>query len=132
MDVAFGTDGVRGVANDGLTPEIAFDLANTSDTTKRARTFVIAFSLPSVEIEPGTPIDCKTLSESDLNDDGGLCDLNPTNRQLQACCTLNRIAFNGGTGEAFFPTNVDELRAAVSHVLSEAVGSATSRTHSAR
>ena len=26
----FGTDGVRGVANDGLTPEIAFDLARAA------------------------------------------------------------------------------------------------------
>jgi type IV pilus assembly protein PilY1 len=120
--------------------EIVFDLANASDPNRRVETFVIGFSLPSIEVEPGVEIDCKDLTDADLTDTAGKCAEYPGNRELQACCTLNRIAVNGTSDthdpededfeprRAFFPTNPDELRAAVSDVLSSLNGEASTRT----
>jgi len=116
--------------------EIAFDLANVADLNRRVQTFVIGFSLPSIETEPGVEIECKDLTDADLTDTAGKCAQYPDNRQLQACCVLNRIAANGtapGENEnqprrAFFPSNPDELRAAVSDVLSDLTRYASTRT----
>jgi type IV pilus assembly protein PilY1 len=118
----------EGVCPYDQTPEqVAFDLANAADPNKRTQTFVIAFALPTVEVN-GVPVLCKDLTDTDLTGTGGRCAMHPDNQQLQACCTLNRIAFNGSTERAFFPTNMDELRSALSEVLSEILGSASSRT----
>ncbi|HEY3234010.1 MAG TPA: hypothetical protein VGJ84_04810, partial [Polyangiaceae bacterium] len=51
-------------------------------------------------------------------------------KKLQACCTLNRIAFNGGTNRAYFATTKQELRSQLSNILS-ANAPTTSRTQPA-
>ncbi len=112
--------------------EIAEDMANVDpdDTTHRqVLTYVIGFSVSQVTLSDGTTtVDCKTdLDEFQLSDENGLCHRYPEESALQACCTLNRIAFEGGTSQAIFADNMDELRSAVSSVLSR-VTPVTSRT----
>ncbi len=112
--------------------EVSFDLANASDPNKRIETFVIGFSVSQVDLGNGsTPIDCKKLTQTDLDPNassGSICSQYPNNSKLQACCTLSRIAYNGGTDHAYFADNLDELRQAMSGVLSQIATSTTSRT----
>ena len=44
---------------------------------------------------------------------------NLEDKGLQVCCTLNRIAFNGGSTKAHFATNKEQLRAALHEILSK-------------
>ena len=121
--------------NPGVCPyekpeDIAFDLANQANPNKRVRTFVVGFAVSNVTAG-GAPLDCKTLTQSDVDSNpasGSVCANNPTDRDLQACCTLSRIGYNGGTGGAHFATNQDELRQALSAILSQVATNTTSRT----
>jgi type IV pilus assembly protein PilY1 len=108
--------------------EIAFNMATASDPTRRTKTFVIGFAVSQVTLQGVTPVDCEKLTESDLTSAAGLCAQNPDERALQACCNLSRIAFNGGTSRAYFADDKDELRQALSAVLSTISASTTSRT----
>ena len=108
--------------------EIAFDLASNPDPARRTKTFVIGFSVSNVTLQNSTNVDCETLTDTDLNSPTGLCATNPDESKLQACCNLNRIAYNGGTTRAFFADDIDELRSALSAVLSSIATSTTSRT----
>ncbi len=108
--------------------DISFDLANASDTTKRTKVFVIGFAVSNVTLQNASTVDCENLTTADLTSPTGLCATNPNERQLQACCTLNRVAFNGGTTRAYFADDKDELRASLSAVLSSIAKNSTSRT----
>lgn len=107
--------------------EVAQDLAAGSAGAK-VKTFVIGFSLSDVTLSGGENVDCTTLSENDLTGIDGLCATHPSDSALQVCCTLNRIAYEGETEHAYFANNVEQLRAALSEVLSKAAKSTTSRT----
>lgn len=108
--------------------EIAYDLANAADAKKKTPVFVIGFAVSNVTLSNSTNVDCKNLTVSDLTAPAGLCAQNPNESQLQACCVLNRIAYNGGTDRAYFANDKDELRAALSSILSGLSASSTSRT----
>jgi type IV pilus assembly protein PilY1 len=108
--------------------DIAFDLANTGNVNKRVDTFVIGFAVSNVTLSSGTPVDCTTLTTNDLTNAGGLCATNPNEKELQACCTLSRIAYNGGTDRAYFANDKSTLRAALSAILSSLSVGTSSRT----
>ncbi len=112
--------------------EVSFDLANAADPNKQIETFVIGFAVSKVTVNGGaTPVDCKKLTQADLDPNaasGSLCSQYPSNSELQACCTLSRIAYNGGTDHAYFADDLDELRQSMSSVLSQIATSTTSRT----
>jgi type IV pilus assembly protein PilY1 len=107
---------------------IAYDMANNPDPKKTTEVFVIGFAVSNVTLSNSTNVDCKNLSAFDLTNSSGLCAQFPNESQLQACCVLNRIAYNGGTNRAYFANDKDELRAAMSSILSGISASATSRT----
>jgi type IV pilus assembly protein PilY1 len=107
--------------------EIADDLAHTGDQSRRVLVHVVGFALPTVTLSNSQQVDCTDLSDNDLTGSTGLCATYPDERMLQACCTLNRIAFNGGTGRAHFANNSTELRQAIAEIL-RASASPTSRT----
>ncbi len=110
--------------------DISFDLNNQADPTKRVKTFVVGFALSTVNVGAG-PVQCKDLTATDIDSNpasGSLCATNPNNQPLQACCNLSRIAYNGGTTRAQFASNPDELRQALSAILSQVSASTTSRT----
>lgn len=107
--------------------DIAHDLAYTGDVNRRVPVHVVGFALPTVTLENSQEVDCTELTDDDLTDADGLCETHPNERELQACCTLNRIAFNGGTGRAHFANDASELRQAIAEIL-RASASATSRT----
>lgn len=108
--------------------DIAFDLANATDPNQRTKVFVIGFAVSNVTLQNATPVNCANLTDTDLNSPGGLCASNPDERALQACCTLSRIAYNGGTTRAYFADDKEQLRAALSAVLSSIVTNTSSRT----
>jgi type IV pilus assembly protein PilY1 len=106
--------------------ETAFTLAN--DPTRAVQTFVIGFAVSNVTLANATNVDCRNLSQFDLSNPAGLCSSFPGESQLQACCVLNRVAYNGGTNRAYFADDKDELRAALSQILSGVAAAASSRT----
>lgn len=118
---------------------IANDLA-TSTVNPQVRTFVVGFALSTVNPSAsGTPIDCATMDLSICTSPAASADA-----ALQACCTLNNIAYNGtptalrgkpaaGPGlpledHAVFPKNPTELRTALSRVFQNLLKQVTGRT----
>ncbi|HEX3595766.1 MAG TPA: hypothetical protein VHU80_11705 [Polyangiaceae bacterium] len=118
------------------------DIANdmvTSTTNPQVRTFVVGFALSTVNpsASGGTPVDCGTMDLS-------LCTPTPADAALQACCTLNNIAYNGTPvglrgkppaevglppdDHAMFPKNPTELRTSLSRVFQTLLKQVTGRT----
>jgi type IV pilus assembly protein PilY1 len=101
--------------------EIASNLFNTADPDDSVQVFAVGFGLSS-----GTGFDCNTLSiPADLNS-GGQCD--GATGSLEACCNLSRIAYEGGTSQAYFADNTAQLKTAISQVLAQIAAGSTSRT----
>jgi len=101
--------------------EYAYDLANPPNPDHTVKTFVISFG-----VSQGPGFDCTTLSmPADLNT-GGQCD--GATGPLAACCTLSRIAYEGGTGQAYFADDQTSLAAAVAAVFAQVATASTSRT----
>jgi type IV pilus assembly protein PilY1 len=97
--------------------EIAKELASLANPIK---TFAVGFGLSSVG---GT--DCKSIVKADFLA-GGKCEA-PTGA-LKACCTLARIAIEGGTDKAHFADNEAALKMTLSQVLATISAKSTSRT----
>ncbi len=101
--------------------EIAGVLANPSNPNDQVLTFAVGFGLSA-----DAGVDCNTISmPSDLNS-GGLCD-DPSGA-LEACCTLSRIAYEGGTPKAYFADDLSTLKTELQNVIDAVAGTSTSRT----
>lgn len=105
----------------GKPHEIAHDLATHPDPNKRVKTYAVGFGLSSA-----SNVDCKTLSEYDLTHPSGKCAT--ATGALRACCTLGRIAFEGGTDSAYFVDDIGALKTALAQVLASITAGSTSRT----
>lgn len=106
--------------------DIAWSLAH--ETSKPAvKTFVVGFAVTEIQDDVGNTIDCEALAKEDPTASSGKC-ANPSSKGLKTCCTLNRIAYSGGTEKAYFASSVDKLRASLSEILSKASKGTTSRT----
>ncbi len=101
--------------------EIAHDLAFPADPKTAIKVYTVGFGLSDAS---GT--NCRTLKMPSDFESGGKC-VNAAGA-LAACCTLSRIAYEGGTDSAYFADDVTALKTALSDVLSKASGSTTSRT----
>lgn len=126
-----GTNPVCGSETDACCPfkkpeDIAWALANDGSKPK-VKTFVVGFAVSTATTDGGATVACDKLSKDDLTSATGLCATN-TSSSLKICCTLNRIAYNGGTTNAYFASNVEELNSSLSKILSEASKGTTSRT----
>jgi type IV pilus assembly protein PilY1 len=100
-------------------PEIiAHELA--AHPTRPVETFAVGFGVTS-----GPGFDCKTLTEGQIT--GSYCAT--ATGSLKACCTLSRIAYEGGTDHAYFAANGSELSDALSDVLSKLSVGTDSRTY---
>lgn len=93
--------------------EIADDLRAAHDV----ETFAIGYSLSGP-----AGMDCNTIDASDFNP-GEVCD-NPTG-PVKACCTLARIAINGGTEHGYFPDNTAQLNQYLSQIFLQIARAAT-------
>ncbi|WP_170229466.1 PilC/PilY family type IV pilus protein [Polyangium fumosum] len=110
-------------AGDGKCPyprpwEIAHDLATG---TSPLPTFAVGFGLSGVG-----GVDCASLAPADLLDPSGPCA--GADGSLAACCTLARIAHEGGTERAYFASDLPSLRKALDAVLAFVSSKSTSRT----
>jgi len=103
-------------------------LTLSTDPVRPVDTFVIGFAVSNVTMSNNQNVNCKTMSQFDLSNNAGLCKSFPGESQLQACCALNRIAYSGNTNRAYFANDKDELRAALSQILSGIAAAASSRT----
>jgi type IV pilus assembly protein PilY1 len=113
--------------------EISFDLYNNppNDPDQNVETYVVGFALSRVTPSGSPEIGCSELTDAH-------CAANPSDRAIQACCTLNKIAANGAplnadgsVKKAYFPQNGKELRQALSRILSDVATSITTRTSTA-
>lgn len=100
---------------------IAHELATNPDPNKRVKTFAIGFGLSSA-----ADVSCASLSPSDLTDPNGKCA--SATGALRACCTLGRVAYEGGTDHAYFADDISSLKTALSQVLASVSAGSTSRT----
>lgn len=118
-------------SDDGVCPypktswEIAHDLANNAGNP--IQTFVVGFAVSSVELGGPDVVDCSEISSSTEFDPDGLCgpSMNP---RLSACCALAKIAWYGGTTNAYFANDVNSLRSSLSDILSTIASTSTTRT----
>ena len=102
---------------------VAHDLANPADPTKAVLTFAVGFGLSSI-----SNFDCNTLPVPGAFASGGACDGVASGSPRYACCTLQRIAYEGGTQHAYFADDMTSLRSALSSVLAQISATSTSRT----
>ncbi len=112
--------------------DIALRLAS-STTRSRVPVYVIGMALETFDYN-GNTVSCSTMAATDL--DTACADAaNASNRALQACCSLQEIAAAGKNpsdnsdtaGKAIFVDSPDELRSALSSVLSKGLAD-SSRT----
>ncbi|MGK4006394.1 hypothetical protein WMF31_27495 [Sorangium sp. So ce1036] len=99
---------------------IAHALNSHTNPNLRVRTYAVGFGLST---EAG--FDCATIAQSDFLP-GGRCDA-PTGA-AKACCTLARIAVEGGTDHGYFPDDANELSAVMSQIFAHIAANSTSRT----
>lgn len=99
---------------------IAADMYNWGAANMRVTTFAIGFGLSK-----DAGIDCNTLGKSDFNA-GGTCET--ATGALAACCTLARIADEGGSTKAFFADDEAGLKSALSQVLGQITSGSKTRT----
>jgi type IV pilus assembly protein PilY1 len=89
-------------------------------------TYVIGFGLGNVTLDSGPTVSCSALTDAQ-------CAANASNKPVQACCTLNKIAAAGGVDEnnqprrAFFADDRDQLRSIFTEILDDVV-QVTTRT----
>jgi type IV pilus assembly protein PilY1 len=125
------------------TDKIVQDLATNTDPRKAIKTFVIGFAVSTVTTGQPQPLDCSKISSFNQDqgtgqfDPGDVCSAKidpvtmqpiPLDPKLSACCTLAKIAFYGGTGNAYFATNATELREAISDIFDRIGGAISTRT----
>jgi type IV pilus assembly protein PilY1 len=115
---------------------LADELANSpSHPRDFVRTYAVGFAVSQVDPEgKGEFTPCEDLPNKTYCSDPAYAH----QRDLQACCTLNEIAFYGTRAEdrgkpevldhALFADNADELRAALSRIFNEALAAVTNRT----
>ncbi|MCC6528555.1 MAG: hypothetical protein IT373_38265 [Polyangiaceae bacterium] len=101
--------------------EIAKALAAPADPKLTVKTFTVGFGLSS----PGG-VDCNTLQMPLDYQPGGKCV--GAQGSLKACCTLARVAYEGGTSKAYFADDIASLRSVLSNVLGAIAVGSTSRT----
>ncbi len=98
--------------------EIAHDLATLANPI---RTFAIGFGLSTTN-----GLNCAAITPAQLLDANGICAA-PTGT-LKACCTLARLAYEGGTEHAYFASDLPTLKTALDNVLSIVAAGSTTRT----
>jgi len=98
--------------------EVAHELATLSNPI---RTFAIGFGLSTTN-----GVSCSDLTPAQLTDANGICAT--ATGSLKACCTLGRIAYEGGTDRAYFASDLPTLKAALDQVLSIVAAGSTTRT----
>lgn len=104
-----------------LPEDVAYELYSDPDPTKRVETFVVGFGLSSA-----AGVDCSQMNPVNDLGPGGIC--SSASGALKTCCTLHRIAYQGGTTKAYFADNMGTLKSALSSVLSNITSTSTSRT----
>ncbi|EYF01714.1 PilC/PilY family type IV pilus protein [Chondromyces apiculatus] len=109
-----------GPDGDGCPYRRPWDVADDLHTNHNIRTFTIGYSLSTL-----AGVDCEELDSTSFAP-GGQCE-NPASSALRACCTLTRIAIEGGSQRGYFPDNIAELNQALSNIFLD-IAPATSRT----
>lgn len=117
---------------DGLCPfdkpeRIAYEMA-TETVKPKVQTYVVGFAADTY----GGSQDCSALTPADFDTPGGKCDTMPNDKALQTCCTLHRIAYNGGTEKAYFADDVSTLRTSLSEIFSKVSTVTSSATQPVR
>ncbi|KYF55019.1 hypothetical protein BE04_27595 [Sorangium cellulosum] len=106
---------------------IAHSLNTHVNPNRRVRTYAVGFGLTTQarqELSDPT-FDCARISSTDFLP-AGRCD-NATGA-VRACCTLSRIAIEGGTDRGYFPDDANELSAVMSQIFARISANSTSRT----
>jgi type IV pilus assembly protein PilY1 len=101
--------------------DIAKKLSTPPDLKHTIKTFAIGFGLSKA-----SNFQCGTLKMPQSFLKGGKCD--GAKGALRACCTLSRIAYEGGTNKAYFADNLQGLKSTLSALLSNIAAGTTSRT----
>lgn len=100
--------------------EIASAMATGAVSSTRVRTFAVGLGLSSA-----AGFDCNLIGPADVAA-GGQCD--KATGALAGCCTLARIAIEGGSKKAYFADDISNLRTALSKVFGEITAGAKTRT----
>lgn len=100
-------------------PKAAIAARNLLSSPRGVKTYVVGFAPDEAE---GGTVDCTTMTDADWGP-SGICQTAAEGSELHACCTLNEIAFEGGTENAYFSSDVNSLRSDLNEILAEVIGS---------
>jgi len=116
--------------------EVVKDLANPPAAVPPippVKTYVIGFAVSNVDAGQPAPVDCSKISSKgtggagDTFDPNGLCGAS-MDPKLATCCTLAKIAFYGGSTNAYFVSSATELRNAMAAILRDIDAKVSTRT----
>ncbi len=113
--------------------DIVKDLAEPAGGAAPIKTYVIGFAVSNVDAGQPTPVDCSKISTQDATsgsttfDPKGLCgpSMDP---KLATCCNLAKVAFFGGSVNAFFVSDATQLRDAMATILRDIDAKTSTRT----
>ena len=107
-----------------LPENYALNLANGL-TGQKVTTFVIGFAVSQFD-DGSTLVKCSNLAVG--GSQAGICATSPVPPLYQPCCNLQKIAYNGGTGSAYFADTPGALSQALSAILAQISNQTTTRT----
>jgi type IV pilus assembly protein PilY1 len=90
-------------------------------------TYVIGFAVSSFQ-DQGQTLYCSSLVQNGVFDPQNKCGGNPVDPLVQPCCTLQRIAYLGGSSHAYFADTAGDLQGAIGAILADIAKNTTTRT----
>jgi type IV pilus assembly protein PilY1 len=126
-NVAYGLQHGQYTRAQGLVPNVeSEELSGPNGTT--VSTFVIGFALSSFSKPNGQPGKCSDVVNTDGSLNTTICGDPSMQATYGACCTLEKIAINGGTKTAYFADSAAALNTALGAILGSIVNASSTRT----
>jgi type IV pilus assembly protein PilY1 len=114
-----------GVCPYRLPEDTAAELATGGANKHKVKTFVIGFAVSSVQ-DGNTLVQCSSLvNNATLS---SVCSDPSKQATYGACCTLQKIALAGGTGNAYFADTAGDLNKALGAIIANIAKNVTTRT----
>jgi type IV pilus assembly protein PilY1 len=100
----------------------------TGPNSQVVKTFVLGFAMSTFTKPNGQPGSCNDVINTDGTLNATICSDPAQQATYGACCTLEKIAINGGTSRAYFADDRASLDTSLGAILGSIVNAASTRT----
>lgn len=102
-------------------------VASLASSAYPVKTHVVGF----VDDVTTSGVDCNAMTTADWGP-GGVCETNTADKELQICCRLHEVAYEGDTERALLAADKTALRSQLSSILGSLIGGPSSGTQPVR